>query len=120
MRDRLTALLESAESAVYWDSNNKSFIEKIADHLIANNVTIPPVSVGQTVYIMRVPDNMEPRIVPEQVDKIEITLTAGRQRCVFSNNQFWRTSEDIGKTVFLTIEEAEQALKERSDSNDQC
>ena len=37
-RAKLIELLESAESAVYWDSSDKGFIEKIADHLIANNV----------------------------------------------------------------------------------
>ena len=40
MRDKLIELLESAESAVYWDSSDQSFINKIADHLIANGVTV--------------------------------------------------------------------------------
>ncbi len=39
-RRKLIDLLESAESAVYWDSSDKGFIEKIADHLIANGVRI--------------------------------------------------------------------------------
>lgn len=39
MREKLIELLESAESAFYWDSGDKGFIEKIADHLIANGVT---------------------------------------------------------------------------------
>lgn len=39
MRDKLIELLESAESAVYWDSSDQSFVNKIADHLIANGVT---------------------------------------------------------------------------------
>lgn len=39
MRDKLIELLQSAESAVYWDSSDESFINKIADHLIANGVT---------------------------------------------------------------------------------
>lgn len=39
-RRKLIELLESAESAVYWDSSDKGFIEKIADHLIANGVRI--------------------------------------------------------------------------------
>ena len=38
--NRLIELLESAESAIYWNSEDKSFIEKIADHLIANGVTV--------------------------------------------------------------------------------
>lgn len=39
-REKLVELLEAAESAVYWNSSDKSFIEKIADHLIANGVTV--------------------------------------------------------------------------------
>lgn len=40
VRNLLVELLESAESAVYWSSSDKDFIEKIADHLIANGVTM--------------------------------------------------------------------------------
>ena len=38
-REKLIELLETAESAVYWNSEDKTFIQKIADHLIANGVT---------------------------------------------------------------------------------
>ena len=37
-RERLIKVLESAESAVYWNSSDRSFLEKIADHLIAHGV----------------------------------------------------------------------------------
>lgn len=37
-RERLIRVLESAESAVYWNSSDRSFIEKIADHLLAHGV----------------------------------------------------------------------------------
>ena len=40
VREKLVELLEGAESAIYWDSSDKGFIEKIADHLIANGVTV--------------------------------------------------------------------------------
>ena len=40
-RETLLKVLESAESAIYWNSSDKGFIEKVADHLIANGVTIP-------------------------------------------------------------------------------
>jgi hypothetical protein len=40
MRDKLIELLEKAESAVYWDSTDQSFVNKIADFLVANGVTI--------------------------------------------------------------------------------
>ena len=39
-REKLIDILESAESAVYWNSDDCGFIEKIADHLIANGVTV--------------------------------------------------------------------------------
>lgn len=38
-REKLIDLLEQAESAVYWNGGDKTVIEKIADHLIANGVT---------------------------------------------------------------------------------
>ena len=37
-REKLIELLVSAESAFYWDGGDKGFVEKIADHLIANGV----------------------------------------------------------------------------------
>lgn len=39
-REELVRLLESAESAVYWNSSDRSFIEKIADHLINHGVRL--------------------------------------------------------------------------------
>ena len=39
-RDRLIELLENSEGAIYWSGTDKSFIEKIADYLIANGVTV--------------------------------------------------------------------------------
>ena len=40
IKEKLVELLEGAESAVYWNSSDKGFIEKIADHLIENGVTV--------------------------------------------------------------------------------
>jgi hypothetical protein len=37
-RETLLKVLESAESAIYWNSSDKGFVEKVADHLIANDV----------------------------------------------------------------------------------
>lgn len=39
-REKLIDILESAESYVYRNSDDRGFIEKIADHLIANGVTV--------------------------------------------------------------------------------
>ena len=48
-REKLIELLENAESAVYWDSNDKGFIQKIADHLLANGVIFAPAIPGPSV-----------------------------------------------------------------------
>lgn len=115
MKDRLIKLLESAESAVYWNSEDKSFIEKIADHLLANGVIVPPVKVGQTVY----------RIVGEKV--FESTITAivsygdgfrfnidryhlfNEKQISYGNND----GRNIYDMLFLTREEADRARKRR-------
>lgn len=41
-KEKLIELLESAESAIYWSSDDRSFIEKIADHLISHRVVVLP------------------------------------------------------------------------------
>lgn len=39
-KEKLVEILESAESAFYWNSEDKGVIEKIADHLLANGVRL--------------------------------------------------------------------------------
>lgn len=36
-REKLIKILESVESAFYWNSEDKDFVEKIADYLLAND-----------------------------------------------------------------------------------
>ena len=43
-REKLVELLESAESSCYWNSEDKGFIQKIADHLYENGVTFVSVN----------------------------------------------------------------------------
>lgn len=38
-REKLIEILENTESAIYWNSEDKGFIQKIADHLLTNGVT---------------------------------------------------------------------------------
>lgn len=92
-----------------------TFPEFLTDYLIAHNATIPPVSVGQTVYIIRRPTER-----PAWIDECEITYISVHyfkdgKSTVFSGYNFEVAECDIGKTVFLTREEAEQVLKERSE-----
>ncbi len=108
-RDGLIELLCPAGWNLFTDTNAPP---QIADHLIANNVTIPPVSVGQTIYLIRRPTER-----PAWIDECEITYISVHyfkdgKSTVFSGYNFEVAECDIGKTVFLTREEAEQALKE--------
>ncbi len=56
MRDRLIELIQASGCVQTWDYHTDDFkkpnpIYELADHLIANGVIVPPVKVGQTVWI---------------------------------------------------------------------
>ena len=78
--------------------------QRIADHILADGWIRPPCKVGQTVYCIRYDIKRKPFIKPLEV----LTIT------IYANGRFTviTTKEDIwGKTVFLTKEDAEKALK---------
>ena len=86
-RDRLIELLQSVPTNHYGDIS----VAAVADHLLANCVIVPPFTVGQTIYI---------------VDYFSNEIIEGKYQGV-----------DCSKfeSIFTTREEAEQALKERSE-----
>ena len=107
MRDRLIELLNDLN---VWDDYISN--EDIADHLIANGVIVPPYkSAGDEIYIHQF-DNNEKKVVVE----------CGIIECDTANEWYIVKLKDgrilnllfafVGKTVFLTKEEAERALKE--------
>jgi hypothetical protein len=117
-RERLIELIQNAVNgcARHW-------AEVIADHLLANGVIAPPCKVGDTVYSFC---DVFGAILPYVVQNFGVGFM-GKDR---QNYWFWEATshatetdelldeidfdlDDIGKTVFLTKEEAEQALKER-------
>lgn len=111
-RERLIELLQE------WSNKENDGVraESIADYLIENGVIVPPVKVGQTVYYLN-----RNGIRIAEVVKIELSA--------FTNPQMWLTIEYLSnvtgayeccksridfimnKTLFLTKEEAEKALK---------
>ena len=112
MRDRLIELIESAR---YWGANTS---EEIVDHLLAEGVIVPPCKVGQTVYVIQLREIYECRVN-------EICISAGNNNVVvldrfikgFLIRRYGKEYFNaFGKTVFLTREEAEKALKERSEN----
>ena len=123
MRDRLIELLQHFADGTY--SSNGHFVDNtqvddVADFLIASGVIVPPVSIGQTVWFF---SGVLEEVCEANVVKIEINL--------YTNPMLWfefeysseligthvikgRIDEFLGKTVFLTREEAEKALAERN------
>jgi hypothetical protein len=110
-------------------------MEHLADHLLANGVIVPPCKVGDKLYAIS-----DSRIAECTCYDImyshELTISADFQcdydceGCPFSSwsqdysgeyscrgeyGDWFFTQSDFGKTVFLTKEEAEKALKERSE-----
>ena len=113
-REKLIELLESAESAFYWDSSDKGFIEKIADHLIANGAIMPPVKVGQKLYSI-------PRSAIREWTVAGVWISAD-PKCSYAH-VYWEKNghhmssyavnfSDLDRTFFFSREEAEAALAE--------
>ena len=112
MRDKLIDLLHDSDLCL--DS------VRLSDHLLAEGVIVPPVSiVGQTVYIPWVYGGTK-GIAFFEVTHIIMDNRRSYVRTNFETDDegFWEQFnggqfdfEDFGKTVFLTKEEAEKALK---------
>ena len=104
-RDRLVELLKDTLHEWECDVSIKTVTE-IAEHLISNGVIVPPCKVGDRVY--RPSDCLgvvQFVIISFNIYESEMFFTDDSENIIYLS--------DIGKTVFLTREEAEKALKER-------
>lgn len=90
--------------------------EVIADHLLSNGVIVPPVSLGsrQKVYVPVDGTTVvyETMVYGIGVDEDGDMVINPHE---YPEDAFCIIGYNIGKTVFLTKEEAEKALKERSE-----
>mgnify|MGYP003312450136 CR=1 FL=1 len=116
-RERLIELLEQAKikALITIGSLNNGWGAWYADHLLKNGVIVPPVKLGQTVYTIQ-----GQRKHPKEWTVVGIWKS--EEVCNFHmvcyiGGKFEASAsmdEDlIGKSVFLTREEATEALKER-------
>lgn len=115
MRDRLIELIDDFIHSVdvsHWYSEELD--EKLADHLLANGVIVPPCKVGQTVYVVSRYYGGLWRIHECRVFELTIYEKHIFMRLVDRDYNFGMEISEIGKTVFLTKELAEKALAERS------
>lgn len=111
MRDMLIEILKKRDWLRYLIADIN--IERLADILLEAGVIVPPVKVGQTVYII---DHIfaNPAPIERKVRSIEYTGRGFN----FTVETLTRWYEyDIGVGVFLTKEAAEQALAERGADN---
>lgn len=107
----------------------RNWAEIIADGLLSNGVIVPPVKVGQTVYTeismrgwyFRSKDRpYSAKVVFIGLNDSE-KMGGGLFNVVYEKDDgcMWQFNfSDIGKTVFLTKEEAEAALKESVGSDE--
>ena len=135
MRDRLIELLKSIPHGIstFGEVTENLYIENVmANYLLTNGVIVPPCKVGDKLYAIS-----ENRIAECICDEInihnEVSICAefqcdydckgcpfnawkqdfhtGEYSCDGEYGTWFFSLKDFGKTVFLTKEEAEQALK---------
>lgn len=112
-RERLIELLEKAFEFYIDDPYYIPDEGEFADHLLANGVILSPIKkVGEKLYFHQFDNEFKKAVVEGEIIKIAngereyvVKLKDGRN-LTFLISFF-------GKTVFLTKEEAERALKER-------
>ena len=85
-------------------------IHNIADHLLANGVIVPPCKVGDTVWVAV--SSLSNNLLELEIAYIGIYAN---YICACTYGGYTFDTNAIGKTVFLTREEAEAALAVRKE-----
>lgn len=111
MRDRLIELLN--QNCGYVEEQKA---EKLADYLIANGVIIMPCKIGHTLYDISeffdgTPYPEKYRLKAEYITFYDKYPDRKEKEPWITIDGFDYKFSDFSKTVFLTREEAEQALK---------
>lgn len=121
-KERLTELLKTPEKASFVRKAGVSLSDTpegiTADFLLANGVIVPPCKVGDKIYALTASLS---RVYTYIVTRLEICdngtkIFARQLNCREEHWMCW--SDDFGNNdwVFLTREEAEKALAERSEN----
>ena len=123
-RDRLIELIVTAENEIFRAfpyTNSTKRIEIVADYLLENGVIVPPCCIGDTVYEIR--ENGKNPISGRRFDRCITTVqmldcAAIRKSTLYAKEKRYAKNDSVrlGKTVFLTREEAEKASEEREDN----
>lgn len=107
-REKLIKLIQGAVKGLLWDD----IAELIAEYLLANGVIVPPFKLGQKLYDATefFSDTCAPEIYELKDDVMYIEKRVGGGY-LFTYDGMYIYPEEIGKTVFLSLEDAEKALK---------
>ena len=92
--------------------NGGCSVQRQADKLLDNGIVVLPCQVGQKVYY---PSGSFDRIFEKTVDEILINENESDKGYYIHFSSTYMPFENIGKTVFLTREEAEKALERKED-----
>lgn len=113
-RERLIDLMIEAKRT---EPETGSFSEYLADYLLEHGVVMLPCKVGDRLYEV----TGRKTVSVYKVRAIRVELFGLFIEWDIVEGFVWQSlsginADDIGKTVFLTREEAERALKEREDN----
>lgn len=128
MRERLIELLNyipcKAESCAAVDGGrcgdldnlNRCQIEAIANYLLENGVVVLPCKVGQKVWMLMLWSKSPAEIIEGKVSMLQQKADGTwKIRITRRSSVEDITPDEIGKTVFLTREEAERALRKEDE-----
>jgi hypothetical protein len=123
-KEILYNLLTDIKSPVWFIDNVQ--VEKTVDYLLANGVIVPPAKVGDIVWAFYISHPTDYKYTKQGRRKFleylaPTTNAVDRNLSVIIIKSKKATTSDIsriGKTVFLTREEAEKVMAERQAKND--
>lgn len=107
-RERLIELILNSGVIEQFFDYEEQEAERLADYLLENGVIVPPCKVGDELYK---PHQQSDYYNGEVVQEVRIRADG----VVVETDTDSYYAEEIGKTVFLTREAAERALKERGE-----
>lgn len=111
-RERLYELIEEAENKFFAETpygTDSSRIEKTVEHLLANGAIVMPCKTGDEVYRIS-KRHGKWVILPREVGCITYSITYQNEVvCLL----FTTTLDVLGVTVFLTREEAKDAIRRK-------
>ena len=118
MKSRLIEMVK--KSLIRHIDKSCKLAENIADDLLSEGVIVPPCKVGTTLYFLyNSPYADKPDLTPRIYKTADWYLEVDKTRIVICTSDIHsfnkRYDYYLGKTVFLTREEAEKAL-ERKDN----